>query len=126
MEIFSTILIVMLFFVNLHLMSKLEMISENIKQLKGSSTHMAADLTVLTAEVARATAVSTSAVVLINGLAAQIAEMKNDPVALQALADQLDAASDSLAAAVAANTVAEEEVVVEEDFVVDEEVPPTA
>lgn len=114
MEIFSTILIVMMFFLTLHLMSKLDMISENLKQLKGSSTHMATDLTALTNEVARVTAVSTSAIVLINGLAEQLAAIKNDPVAIQALVDQLDASSDALAAAVAANTVAEGEVVVED------------
>lgn len=99
-------------------MSKLEMISENLKQLKGSSTHMATDLTALTNEVARVTAVSASAIVLINGLAEQLAAIKNDPVAIQALVDQLDASSDALAAAVAANTVAEdEEIVVEEEEV---------
>lgn len=119
MEIFSTILIVMLFILTLHLMSKLDMISENLKQLKRSSTHMASDLTTLSTQVERATAVSASAVLLINGLAEQIAALKNDPVAIQALADQLAASSDALAAAVSANTVAEAE-----EVVVEEEVPP--
>jgi len=65
-----------------------------------------ADLGPLTAEVTRNTEVDSSAIALLNGLSAQIAQLKNDPVALQALADQLKASSDSLAAAVVANTPA--------------------
>jgi len=67
---------------------------------------MATDLGPLTAEVTRNTEVDGSAIALLNGLSAKIAELKNDPVALQALADQLKASSDSLAAAVVANTPA--------------------
>lgn len=65
---------------------------------------MGADLTVLSAQVQANTDVEASAVQLIEGLAAQIASLKNDPVALQALADKLKASSDALAAAVVANT----------------------
>ena len=63
-----------------------------------------ADLTVLTAEVARNTTVDESAITLLNGLAAQIEANKTDPVALQALADTMKGSSDALAAAVVANT----------------------
>ena len=63
-----------------------------------------ADLTVLTAEVARNTEVDQSAITLLNGLAAQIEALKTDPVALQALADTMRGSSDALAAAVVANT----------------------
>lgn len=65
---------------------------------------MAGQLDALTAEVARNTEVDESAVTLIKGLAVQIESLKNDPVALQKLADDMKASSDKLAEAVAANT----------------------
>jgi hypothetical protein len=65
-----------------------------------------ADLTALTAEVTRNNDVDQSAIILLNGLAAQIQQLKTDPAALQALADQLKASSDKLAEAVTANTPA--------------------
>ena len=65
-----------------------------------------ADLTALTAEVARNTEVDTSAIALLTGLAAQIEALKTDPVALQGLADTLRGSSDALAAAVLQNTPA--------------------
>ncbi len=58
-------------------------------------------------EVTRNDAVDASAIALLNGLSAKIVELKNDPVALQALADELKASSDALAGAVTANTPAE-------------------
>jgi hypothetical protein len=67
---------------------------------------MALDLSALTAEVTRNTDVDTSAIALLNGLAAQIQALKGDPVALQQLADALRGSSDALAAAVVANTPA--------------------
>ena len=63
-----------------------------------------ADLTALTAQVQANSDVEASAVLLIQGLADQIAAAGTDPAALQALQDQLKASADSLAAAVAANT----------------------
>ena len=65
-----------------------------------------ADLTTLTAQVSKNTDVEASAIVLLNGLSAQIASLKNDPVALQALADQLKTSSSALADAITANTPA--------------------
>ena len=67
---------------------------------------MSKELDALTAKVTEATAVEESAIVLINGLSAQIVALKDDPAALQALADSLDAESQKLGAAVAANTPA--------------------
>jgi hypothetical protein len=64
-------------------------------------------LDALTAEVTRNTEVDAGAIALINGLAAKIVELKNDPVALQALADSMKGSSDALAAAVTANTPSE-------------------
>lgn len=72
-------------------------------------TKMSAQLDRLTAEVAEAKSVSESAVALLGGLAQQIRDMKEDPAALAALADELDASTNALGEAVAANTVAEGE-----------------
>ena len=67
-----------------------------------------ADLSALQAEVERNTEVDQSAITLLNGLAAKIEELKTDPAALQALADSMRSSSDNLAAAVTANTPAEQ------------------
>lgn len=64
------------------------------------------ELDALTAEVTRNTEVDQSAIALITGLAAKIETLKNDPVALQALADSMRGSTDQLAAAVVANTPA--------------------
>ena len=82
---------------------RLDQIVTLINQL---GVRIMADLTALTAEVARNTSVDESAIVLLTGLAAQIEALKTDPVALQGLADTLRGSSDALAAAVAANTPA--------------------
>ena len=66
-----------------------------------------ADLSVLTAQVTANTDAEASAIQLLSNLSALIASLKNDPVALQALADQLKASGDALAAAIVANTPAE-------------------
>jgi len=68
---------------------------------------MSGNLDALTAEVTRNTEVDASAIALLNGLAAKIVELKNDPVALQKLADDMRVSSDALAAAVVANTPSE-------------------
>lgn len=65
---------------------------------------MSAELDTLTQEVSENTTVVQSAITLIGSLATKIEELKNDPVALQALADQLNVNEQALAAAVAANT----------------------
>ena len=67
---------------------------------------MALDLTALQAEVERDATVNGSAATLIEQLAAQFEAVKGDPVAVQALVDQLRANNDSLSAAVSANTPA--------------------
>lgn len=76
-----------------------------LQYLIGKAYIMASDLTQLTQEVNENTTVIGSAITLIEGLAAKIEELKNDPAALQALADQLDAQSNALAAAVQAHTL---------------------
>ena len=54
-------------------------------------------------EATEAVGVQSSAKVLIEGLAQFIRDNADDPVALNAKADELDASSNALAAAVAAN-----------------------
>lgn len=65
---------------------------------------MAGELDALTAEVSRNTSLEQSAIVLIQGLAAQIAANATDPVKLAALTAQLTGSADALAAALTANT----------------------
>lgn len=65
-----------------------------------------ADLSQLTADVTADTNAVTSAVALINGLAAQITAAGTDPVKLKALTDQLEANNAALGAAIVANTPA--------------------
>ena len=72
----------------------------------GGITKMTAELDALTAEVAAETAVETSAIALIQGLAAKITAAGTDPIALAALTAQMTTSSAALAAAVAANTPA--------------------
>jgi len=69
---------------------------------------MAGELEALTAEVERNTTVDQSAITLLNGLAAQITALKNEPAKLQAFADSLKRSSEALADAVVANTPADE------------------
>lgn len=66
-------------------------------------TEMASDLQTLTDQVTATLTVEQSAITLINGLAADIASLKNDPAALQALSDQLKASATALSAAITAN-----------------------
>jgi chromosome segregation ATPase len=76
------------------------------KQITTQGVQMSKELDDLTAEVAADTAIESSAVKLIQGLAAQIAAAGTDPVALKALTDSLTTSSTALAAAVTANTPA--------------------
>lgn len=65
---------------------------------------MSENIEVLTVAVANIKGVADSAIVLINGLADQIALLKDDPAALQALADELNTEAAVLAEAVATHT----------------------
>ena len=85
---------------------KIDEILSIVRKLEKQGEIIMADLTVLTAQVKANTDVEASTVALLNGLGAQIAQLKNDPVALQALSDQLKASSSSLADAITANTPA--------------------
>ena len=65
---------------------------------------MSAELDRLTTEVAETKTVIDSAITLLSGLSAQIRALKDDPAKLAALADDLDAKQQELAAAVTVNT----------------------
>jgi prefoldin subunit 5 len=78
-----------------------------LRSLNRKMERIMLQLETLTAEVTRTKEVAMSAVTLIQGLATKIEELKADPVALQALADELRTSSDALGAAVAANTTPE-------------------
>ncbi len=69
---------------------------------------MSAELDRVTAEVAENTEVVDSAVLLLDKLAQLIRDNAGSPAALNKLADDLDNSGNKLAAAVAANTPAEE------------------
>ena len=65
---------------------------------------MASMLDELTVQVQRTTEVANSAILLINGLAAQIEALQGDPVLLAGLVSELRANADALGAAIVANT----------------------
>jgi septal ring factor EnvC (AmiA/AmiB activator) len=65
---------------------------------------MSAELDRLTTEVAETKTAVASVLALVEGLAQQIRDNATDPVALNKLADDLDAAQQDIAAAVTANT----------------------
>lgn len=65
---------------------------------------MSAELDHLKLEVAESRTVIDGAVTLITGLAEQIRDLKDDPVALEALAQELDDQQSTLAKAVQAGT----------------------
>ena len=76
------------------------------KQIAELGEKIMADLVSITAAVAAETSVVESAVTLLNSLNARLIAAGTDPVALQALSDQITANTNSLAAAVVANTPA--------------------
>ena len=67
---------------------------------------MSAELDALTAQVTENESLEQSAITLIQGIAAQLAAAKDDPVKIQALADSLHTSASALADAITANTKA--------------------
>lgn len=82
----------------------LEAIAGKLEIIIETQEYEVKELDDLALEVATDTEVESSAIKLINGLAAQIAAAGTDPVKLTALTDQLTQSSTALAAAVKANT----------------------
>ena len=85
---------------------KLNRILAKLVGIAKQEKQIMADLTVLTTQVKANTDAEASAILLLQGLSAQIEALKNDPVALQALADELKVSQEALAAAIIANTPA--------------------
>lgn len=79
-------------------------IREIFRSLKQGQQNMTAELVALQAQVAQTNTVIASAVTLIEGIAAQLLAIKDDPAAIAALAADLQATTADLAAAVAENT----------------------
>jgi chromosome segregation ATPase len=86
------------------LVGRLRSLQASVDAITRREIAMSAELDTLTAAVANATTVEESAITLLNGLSAQIVALKNDPVALQALADSVNSEATKLADAVTANT----------------------
>ena len=85
---------------------KLDKILDALGSIQRKEEAMGAELDNLTAQVKANGDAEASAIVLIKGLADQIATAKTDPVALQALSDSLKASATSLSEAITANTPA--------------------
>ena len=81
----------------LKLTQKIDLLTERIKE-------MSAALDTLKVQVERNTQVDQSAITLIQGIAQQLQELKDDPAAIEALSNELQASADALSAAVSANT----------------------
>lgn len=85
---------------------KLDLVLLKLDRAEREMGRMSAELDALKTQVERNTSVTQSAVTLINGLAEQIEDLKDDPAELTRLAADLKAQGDSLAAAVTQNTPA--------------------
>lgn len=81
-------------------------IEESLAALIHQGVTIMADLTALQASVEKTTTVEQSAIVLLQGLKAQLDAAGTDPVALKALSDSLDTNDQALADAITANTPA--------------------
>lgn len=88
-------------------LKRLDRVERLLSQLLQKGNAMSAALERITQEVAETKTAVESAITLINGLAQQIRDNAEDPVALNALADELDAQQAAIGEAVAANTPAE-------------------
>lgn len=86
---------------------RLKTIERKLDQLIDLGGATVADLSRITSEVQENTDVIGSAVTLLGSLAQQLRDNATDEAAINDLADSLDASSNELAAAVAANTPAE-------------------
>lgn len=89
--------------------AQLNRIESKMNTLLGIEVAQMAQIEDLQAEVNENTDVTQSAITLMNGLSQQLKDAlaSNDPAAVQAVIDQLDQNTNSLAAAVTANTPAQ-------------------
>ena len=84
--------------------SGFDILDEKLDQLLAKENQELMTLEELQTQVTETNTVAASAVALIEGIAAKLAECKNDPEQIAALAASLKGSSDALAAAVTANT----------------------
>lgn len=91
-------------FWNADIHRKLDQILVLLKDIKKKENAMSKELDDLEVAVTENTALDTSIIALVNGLAAQIEDMKDDPEKMTALAVSLREKSAALAAAIQANT----------------------
>jgi hypothetical protein len=84
--------------------NQLKRIESNLTKLERMEKRMSLELDNLTTEVTEIGVVVDSAIVLLQGLAAQLLAIKDDPAKIQALATELDTKANELALAVVANT----------------------
>jgi len=89
-----------------HINHKLDNILDILEHIKDKLKHMSLELDNLTAQVHANSDLLDSATLLINGIADRITAAGVDPAKLTALADELKAKDEVLAAAVTANTPA--------------------
>lgn len=89
-----------------HLLTQIAALGSKLDMLTTQGEVMSAQLDALKTAVEAENTVIDSAITLLNGLSAQITALKDDPVALQALADEVAAKATTLSDAVAANTPA--------------------
>jgi predicted nucleic acid-binding Zn-ribbon protein len=87
-------------------LAKLDDVQAQLTGIRGKEEAMTVELDTLTEQVKKNEEVEQSAVLLIQGIAAQLAAIKDDPVKIAALSTELQASADTLASAVAANTPA--------------------
>lgn len=88
------------------LMGKLDQILALVSALQTQGANMSQQLDDLKAAVAAEDTVIGGAITLLKGLSDQIVALKDDPAALQALADDVKARTQELSDAVTANTPA--------------------
>jgi hypothetical protein len=86
------------------LLGKVDDLSAQVVVIQGKEEKMSKEMDDLTAAVRANTDADDSMILLVQGLAAQIVALKNDPVALEALATQLTTKTQALVDAVNANT----------------------
>jgi chromosome segregation ATPase len=84
--------------------AKIDSLTAAVAAITQKGDAMSVQLDNLKAAVQRNSDLEASAVQLIQGLATQLEAIKDDPVAIQALADELKAKDDDLAAAITQNT----------------------
>ena len=93
------------FITNQNIISKLDQVVTVINKLIIRGNSMSQEIDRLTAEVTKVNAVQQQAIALIQELSNTIASNKSDPIALQALADSLDASTKTLSDAIAVATL---------------------